>query len=50
MMFPETLHFVVQFDTYSNREEKIYILKMGFCIATQIKADDYCDAGINNKA
>lgn len=50
MMFPGTLHFVVQLDIYSNREGKKKVLKNEFCIATQIKADNYLDTRINNKA
>ena len=48
-MFSETLHFVVQLDIYSNREEKKNVLKEGFFIATQIKVDNYLDARITNK-
>lgn len=47
-MFPETLHFVIQLDIYSNKEEK-NVLKEGFFIATQIKVDNYLDARITNK-
>lgn len=47
-MFPETLHFVIQLDIYSNKEEK-NVLKEEFFIATQIKIDNYLDARITNK-